>query len=101
MIWTPSLIFSNTDENTRTRTDEESIISVKREGNFTQNTIEDLDNTYMFRGEDNPLDMSRVYETERICDYQMNWYPFDTQKCRMTFAVPKDLNKFMLMVTFT
>ena len=95
MIWTPSLIFSNTDENTRTRTDQESIISVKRKGNSTQNTIYDLDNTYMFRGEDNPLDMSRVYETEWICDYQMNWYPFDTQKCRMTFAVPKDLNNFI------
>ena len=95
MIWTPSLIFENTDENTRTTTDGESIISVKREGNFTQNTVEDLDNTYMFRGEDNPLDMSRVYETEWICDYQMNWYPFDTQKCRMTFAVPKDLNNFI------
>ena len=39
-IWTPSLIFDNTDENTRTTTDMESIISVKREGNFTQNTME-------------------------------------------------------------
>ena len=98
-IWTPSLIFENTDENTRTTTDMESIISVKREGNFTQNTMEDLDNTYMFRGEDNPLDMSRVYETEWICDYQMNWYPFDTQKCWMTFAVPKDLNEFITINT--
>ena len=51
----------------------ESIISVKRVGNFTQNTMEDLDNTYMFRGEDNPLDMSRVYETEWICDDPMKW----------------------------
>merc|ERR1719350_1272493 len=25
----------------------------------------------------------------------MNWYPFDTQKCKMTFAVPKDLNQFI------
>ena len=91
-IWTPSLIFYNTDRNTRTTTDKESIISVKREGNFTQNTLEDLDNTYVFRGEDNQLDMNRVYETEWICDYQMNWFPFDTQKCWMTFAVPKDLN---------
>ena len=33
-IWTPSLIFDNTDEKVRTRTDAESLISVKREGNF-------------------------------------------------------------------
>ena len=35
MIWTPSLIFANTDENTRTTTDIESIISVKRENKIT------------------------------------------------------------------
>ena len=39
--------------------------------------------------------MNRVYETEWICDYQMNWFPFDTQKCWMTFAVPKDLNELI------
>ena len=33
-IWTPSLIFDNTDEKVRTRTGAESLISVKREGNF-------------------------------------------------------------------
>ena len=80
-------------------TDMESIISVKREGNFTQNTMEDLDNTYMFRGEDNPLDMSRVYETEWICDYQMNWYPFDTQVCSMVISVSEDLNDFITLAS--
>ena len=74
MIWTPNLIFDNTDEKTRTITDRESIISVKREGNFTQNTVESVDNIYMFQGMDNILDMNRVYETEWICDYEMNWY---------------------------
>ena len=98
LIWTPSLIFDNTDENQRTKTDSELIISVKREGNFTQNTLESLDNTCIFRGQDNPVNMNRVYETEWICDYQMNWYPFDTQKCRMTFAVPEDLNNFIEII---
>ena len=88
-IWTPKLIFDNTDKKTRTKTDSESVISVKREGDYTQNTLEDFNNIYVFEGIDNPLDMNRVYETEWICDYEMNWYPFDTQKCRMTFAVTK------------
>ena len=98
MIWTPTLIFDNTDEKTRTTTDRESIVSVKREGTFTINSIENVDNVYIFQGLYNPLDMNRVYETQWICDYQMNWYPFDTQKCRMTFAVTPDLNDFIRIV---
>ena len=75
-IWTPKLIFDNTEEKTRTKTDSESVISVKREGEYTQNTLEDVDNTYVFEGRHNPLYISRVYQTEWICDYEMNWYPF-------------------------
>ena len=98
LIWTPTLIFDNTDEKTRTTTDRESTISIKREGTFVKNTLESIDNVYIFQGLHNPLDMNRVYETEWICDYEMNWFPFDTQKCRMTFAVTPDLNNFIRIV---
>ena len=66
IIWTPSFIFQNTDENLRTLMDSESSISVKRESNFTQNNINDIDNTYIFQGVKNPLVMKRVYETDWI-----------------------------------
>ena len=98
-IWTPTLILDNTDKKIRTTTDDESVIFVKREGNYTLNTMVSIDNTYLFKGEDNPLDMNRVYETEWICDYQMNWFPFDTQQCQMVFSVPKDMNNFVKIVT--
>ena len=97
-IWTPRLIFHNTDESTRTTTDSESVISVRREGNYTTSTIETIDNTYIFLGSENPLVMSRIYQTEWICDYEMNWFPFDTQKCQMTFAATKDMNPFIQII---
>ena len=96
-IWTPKLIFDNTKQKTRTKTDSESVISVKREGNYTLNMLEDVDNIYMFQRLNNPLDMSRVYQTPWICDYEMNWYPFDTQNCRMTFALTRDMNNFITL----
>ena len=40
-------------------------------------TIED--NIFIFEGKDNPLTMTRVYDVEWICDYNMRWYPFDSQ----------------------
>ena len=38
-IWSPSLVFYNTDKKLRSLTDEESLIKVSREGNFTRNNI--------------------------------------------------------------
>ena len=42
--------------------------------------------------------MSRVYQTEWICDYEMNWFPFDTQKCQMKFAATMDMNPFIQII---
>ena len=67
-IWTPSLIFDNTNRKIRTQTDDESLISVKREGNFTRNSINEVDNVYVYQGGGNPLDMTRVYYTD--------WYDY-------------------------
>ena len=33
----------------------------------------------------------------RICEYQMNWYPFDTQVCSMVISVSEDLNDFITL----
>ena len=98
MIWTPSFIFDNTESKTRSTTDKESIISVRREGDFSRIGIESIDNIYMFEGDENPLYMMRVYQTSWICDYQMNWYPFDTQTCKMTYALTNELNNFIRVV---
>ena len=68
-IWTPKLIFDNTKYKTRSTTDKESTLSVKRKGNYTPNNWDDVDNVYKFKGSENPLMMRRVYKTEWICDY--------------------------------
>ena len=60
-IWTPTLVFDNTDQKIRTVTDAESSISVKKEGDFVRNSIDNVDNVYMYSGAENPLEMSRVY----------------------------------------
>ena len=59
-IWTPELIFDNTKQKTRTKTDKESAVSVKREGNYTQNTMDDVDNIYKFEGfEDDGIEVMK------------------------------------------
>ena len=73
MIWTPSLILENTNDKPLTIVDRKSIISVRREGNFTKPGAKSIDNIYIFKGDENPLEMTRLYQTGWICDYQMNW----------------------------
>ena len=36
--------------------------------------------------------MSRVYDVDWICEYDMAWYPFDTQSCGMIFEVRGSLS---------
>ena len=60
-IWTPTLVFENTDQKIRTVTDDESSIAVKKRGDFERNTIDNVDNVYMYNGAENPLEMSHVY----------------------------------------
>ena len=62
-IWTPSMVFDNTDEKTMTEIEKKLLLSVKREGNFSKSTIGDPDNTLIFKGDENPLEMVGVYHT--------------------------------------
>ena len=62
-IWTPSMIFANTDENTMTEIDKKLLLSVKREGNYSKSSIGVPDNILIFEGGENPLEMVGVYHT--------------------------------------
>ena len=92
------MVLDNTDKKTRTVTDDESLISIYREGEFVRTPLTTLDNIYHFKGDENSIEISRVYEERWICDYAMNWFPFDTQTCSMTFTATKEMNAFINLV---
>ena len=94
-MWIPTTIFANTQSNKFSALDKKSIGVVNRVGLFTQSTIDEKENIYKFKGKDNPITLSRVYETEWICMYDMRWYPFDTQWCTMQFKTSEDLGIFV------
>ena len=82
-LWLPLVVFLNTDqqETTRLGVDWEwsTFVNVKREGNFTRSDYEVLDETYLFKGDENSLMMTQSYTHEFQCVYQLQKYPFDTQ----------------------
>ena len=97
-IWTPTVLFDNTEKQLTSRNDEKSFAKSIRLGNSTRS-----DNTYdedidIFEGKENPLRLSRAYDIEFICEYNMRWYPFDSQTCYMVILVDGSAGKFVDLV---
>ena len=85
LLWLPLVIYTNTDQKETTRLGEygngewSTSVTVKREGEFTRSGLEDVDETEVFKGEENSLIMQQTYTHEFQCVYQLMKYPFDTQ----------------------
>ena len=85
MLWLPLVIYTNTDQKETTRLGEygngewSTSVTVKREGEFTRSSVEEVDETEVFKGEENSLIMQQIYTHEFQCVYQLMKYPFDTQ----------------------
>ena len=78
-IWVPKLVFSNTESKENTKNDDKSFTVAKRSSSYTYSETDIHENILIFSGSENPLVMSRSYDVEWICDFDMRWYPFDTQ----------------------
>ena len=82
-LWLPLVVYLNTDqqETTRLGVDWEwsTDVNVKREGDPTRSGYEVLDETYLFKGDENSLMMTQSYTHDFQCVYELKRYPFDTQ----------------------
>ena len=86
LIWVPEVIFDNTRSLDSTRNDEKAFVMIERKGNFSR-SWEPSGNTLIFEGSENPITISRVYDIDFICRYQLLWFPFDHQNCNMSFTM--------------
>ena len=78
MLWVPVLSYHNTADQDRSSRDNKSRVEVVREGDYVTSQ-EGHKNVYVYSGAENTLKISRVYSTQWLCDYNMLYYPFDTQ----------------------
>ena len=79
IIWVPQLVFTNTEKKDITKNDDKSFAVTRRDTDFEYSDDYVKDNIFIFDGADNPFVMSRVYDVDWICHYDMRWYPFVTQ----------------------
>ena len=96
-IWVPVITFLNTNDGQVTVIDKKSKSTIIRQGNFSRSPRTFLDNIYIFEGSENPIRYERLYEINWICNYQIHWYPFDTQICSMVFAPTSEILDFVTL----
>ena len=98
-IWTPTIIFENTEQSQTSTNDKKSMIRIlpEKDFTFTRSPKTEYRNTEYFEGAKNLLELSRIYQIDFLCDYDMKLYPFDTQTCSLNlFQSEVGINKIII-----
>ena len=99
MLWTPTIVFWNTEKQLKSINDENSFASIRRNANGTiidRTVDEDIE---VYSGEENEITFSHVYSIKFDCEYQMAWYPFDIQTCSMDMVFDGVLDNYADLLT--
>ena len=97
-IWTPWIIFHNTAAADKEKaTTEPNILRVNpnKEFIFNQGDNRHIQNAHLFEGSKNAIEEEKEWTVEWLCDFHMEWYPFDTQSCTMQFRNQYDSIEFV------
>ena len=68
--------------------------SIKRESDGSVIGKENKEDIEVFTGSENRITISRVYSIQFYCEYQMAWYPFDQQTCKVEMLLDGVLDNY-------
>ncbi len=86
-IWIPTVAFNNTRSKSSTEDDDKALATVALMGEFRRSPNSEAVSSRRFSGSDNPLTISRVYDLEFLCRFDMSTYPFGEQRCSMVLVM--------------
>jgi len=95
-IWYPVFNFINMDQS-QSQTAYQRHYSVIRNYETKPKPVAktELTNTYNFQGSDNKLRMSSTYTNSWTCIFDLQLYPFDTQRCTIQLKFPDFYEQFV------
>ena len=96
-LWIPFVVFSNTENSESTKGDDDTEVTVTKEGTFTESPLEVMEEINIFEGSDNKITFQQVYAKEFKCVYQLQLYPFDTQERKFGFRAKNIIFIMMLL----
>lgn len=91
LVWIPPLIFNNSEDThtlsiNRKETDAPLVNLLVERSQSNQYDVAKssfLDETYFYKGDENYMLLTTEYNMMLHCNYKLENYPFDTQKCSM------------------
>ena len=100
-LWAPGLLILNSNQ-VFIRAGEETegsngIVRVHKKGLPQQNALSEIDEDYMYPGIENYISMVNYVTVKLHCKFDLQWFPFDTQKCPVILVIPNHFtNQFVL-----
>ena len=80
-MWIPYTVFQNVKDYKSTDRLDTLRISPSGEFKYEKGSKEDLMNYRIFSGSENVLNYEREFNAEWSCDFNVAWFPFDSQVC--------------------
>ena len=97
-LWTPNIVFSNTESQDSVIKDRKVIAKISRIGSARAGGPDEAIKTFYFQGADNQITFSRIYDIHFLCSYDMAWYPFDLQRCELLLKPFGNTGKYIYLV---
>ena len=97
-LWFPEITFTNTRGNQLSILDESTETYVLKRGAGVINGIEDNREKMIFSGHENPLVSQRKYTIDFTCAFELRHYPFDVQRCPVSFQLKRPTRQEAVLV---
>ena len=78
-IWTPTLVFENTEHKDITTLNTKSQVKVTRFGNYSRSNLDVVEEFDIFKGEENSILWTEDYSKSLKCVFDLEMFPFDMQ----------------------
>ena len=98
-IWLPSLTLSNTISNLPILESKTYDVLVSMDGQPAYGPRRDLHEAMIFSGSQNHLVLTDTYDTKLSCTFELNHYPFDSQRCQIEVTLPQTLMPLVQLVS--
>ena len=86
-IWIPNIVFENSPKRIFIKSDSQSSISVKREGESIKKFSFEQNEYFEFQGNENAIVFENTYDLQLTCLFDFHFYPFDTQMCKIMVSI--------------
>ena len=94
-FWIPKFVFGNSELNLQIPIDSKAKVLVKRKGTQRMADKYHLRETAYFLGSENPILLSRDFTLKFKCDFNLQYFPFDTQSCMILLNANNKVQNFV------